>query len=253
MRQPMHQFETFQLVLWILAPVGQLIAVAVMYSRKLIREVPWFFAYTVFHLVQFTVLFLSYHYSYSAYFYSYWVAEGIDALLVLIVIQEVYDHVFHPYDALRNLSTILFRWAAIVLLAVTILVAASASGTEQNRFIAGLLILDRSASFVQCGLIFLLFILKQALGLPWRSVNHGVALGLGIISASASITLTMRAYSHQEFDGIFGLVLTITYDLAILTWIAILLRPEPTPDRANVLANGTLQRWDTALLELMNR
>jgi hypothetical protein len=249
----MHQFETLQLVLWIFAPVGQLIVVAVMYSRKLVREVPWFVAYTVFHLLQFTVLFFAYHHRHSAYFYSYWAAEGVDAFLVLVVIQEVYDHVFHPYDALRRLSTILFRWAVVVLLAITVLTAASGSGTEQNRFIAGLLILDRSASFVQCGLIFLLFMLKQAIGLPWRNVNHGIALGLGIISASACVTLTIRAYSPQGFDGIVGLVLTITCDLAILAWIAMLLRPEPVPDRENLLASGTLQKWDSALLELMNR
>jgi hypothetical protein len=249
----MHQFESLQLVLWILAPVGQLIAIAVIYARRLIREVPWFFAYTVFHLIQFTVLFLAYHNSYSSYFYSYWVAEGVDALFVLIVLQEVYDHVFHPYDALQNLSTILFRWAVIILLAIALLVAASASGTEQNRFIASLLILDRSASFVQCGLIFLLFILKQAIGLPWRNVNHGIALGLGIVSAAACITLTIRAYSHQGFDGIFGLVLTVGYNLAILVWIAMLLKPQPVPNRENLLADATLQKWDAALLELMHR
>lgn len=249
----MHQLETLQLVLWILAPTGQVTAAALMYRRNLIREVPWFFAYTVFHLIQFAVLFLAYHYSYSTYFYCYWVAEAIDGFLALIVIQEVYGHVFQPYDALRKLSTILFRWAVIVLFAITLLAAAGANGTEQDRFIAGLLILDRSASFVQCGLIFLLFILKQVVGLPWRNLNHGIALGLGIISASACVTLTIRAYSHQEIDGIFGLVLTITYDLAILAWIAMLLRPEPVPSRANLLANGTLEHWDTALLELINR
>lgn len=249
----MHQYETLQLVLWVLAPAGQVITAAVMLRRRLILEVPWFFAYTIFHLIQFAVLFAAYHYTYSAYFYSYWVAEGIDALLVLVVIQEIYAHVFAPFDALRELSGILFRWAVIVLLAISLFVAASASGTEHDRFIASLLILDRSACFVQCALIFLLFILKQAIGLPWRNLNHGIALGLGVISASACVAFTVRAYAHQEFDGILGLVLTVTYDLAILAWIAVLLRPEPVPDRANLVASATLQEWDSALLELMNK
>jgi hypothetical protein len=224
-----------------------------MFRHKLIREVPWFFAYTVFHLLQFIVLIATYHYSYDAYFYSYWAIEAIDALLVLVVIQEIYLHTFRPFEALRGLSTVLFRWAVIVLLAISLLVAASASGTEQDRFVASLLILDRSACFVQCALIFLLFMMKQAIGLPWRRLSHGIALGLGLISTSTSITMTVRAYSHRQIDGIISLILACTYDLAIVAWIAMLLRPEPIPDRANLVPSTTLRKWDSALLELMHR
>jgi hypothetical protein len=249
----MHQFENLQLVLWVLAPAGQVIAAILMLRRRLFQEVPWFFAYTIFHLVQFTVLFIAYRHAYDAYFYSYWIAEGLDALLVLAVIQELYGRVFHPFDALRNLSGVIFRWAVIVLLAISLLTAASASGTERDRFVASLLVLDRSAAFVECALIFLLFILKQAIGLPWRNLSHGIALGLGTISASTCVAFSVRAYSNQDLDGIVGLVLTITYDLAVMAWIALLLRPERIPDRASLVPSGTLQKWDSALLELMNK
>jgi len=249
----MQLIETIQLVLWYLAPVGQVTVVFVMIRHRLIREVPWFFAYTIFHLIQFVVTVIAYQLSYRAYFYSYWTIEAIDALLVLIVIQEIYNHVFRPFDALRGLSTMLFRWAVIVLLAISLLVAASASGTESDRLIASLLIMDRSACFVQCALIFLLFMMKQAVGLPWRRLSHGIAMGLGLIAASTSITMTVRAYSHQELNGLISLVLACTYDLAIVGWIAILLQPEPIPDRASLVPSSTLQKWDTALLELMNK
>ena len=249
----MHTIDSIQLVFWMLVPLEQGITVILMLRQRLIREVPWFFGYAVFHIVQFAVLFVCYRLSYNAYFYSYWALEGLDAILVLIVIQEIYHHAFRPFAALRELSAILFRWAVIVMLAVSVLAAASASGTEENRFIASLLILDRSASFVQLSLIFLLFIFKQAIGLPWRNLSHGVALGLGVIAASTSVTLTVRAYSNQSLDSVFGLALTLTYNVAVLSWIAILLRAERVPDRANLVSIGTLQKWDSLLTELINR
>jgi hypothetical protein len=249
----MQLIETIQLVLWYFAPAGQVIVAIVMIRHRLIREVPWFFAYTIFHLIQFVVMIATYHYSYSAYFYSYWTMEGLDVLLVLVVIQEIYDQAFRPFEALRGLSTGLFRWAVIVLLGISLLVAASASGTEHDRFIASLLIVDRSACFVQCALIFLLFMMKQAIGVPWRRVSHGIAIGLGMIAASTSIAMTVRAYSHRQLDGIISVVLACTYDLAIVAWIAMLLRPEPIPNRANLVPAATLQKWDSALMELMNK
>jgi hypothetical protein len=249
----MHQFESLQLFLWILAPAGQLITAALILKRRLTQEVPWFFAYTIFHLIQFALLFGAYHYTYSTYFYSYWITEGIDALLVLVVIQEIYDRDFRSFRALRDLSTNLFRWAVIILLAISLLVAVSTSGTERDRLIASLLVLDRSASFVQCVVILLLFGLKQALGIPWRNLNHGIALGFGVVSTFACAGFTVRSYSHRAIDGMLGLLFGITYDLAIAVWIGILLRPEPTLDDVRLgLASAKLQKWDSALLDLRN-
>jgi len=249
----MHQFESIQLVLWVLAPAGQVIVTVLMIRQKLFREVPSFFTYTIFHLIQFGVLFTAYHYGYSTYFYAYWLAEAIDVILVLAVIQEIYARVFAPFAALRRLSGMIFRWAVITLFAISVLSAASASGTERDRFIASLLIVDRSASFVECALVFLIFVLKQSIGLPWRNLKHGLALGLGIISGSTCIAFTVRAYSGQEIDGVTGLLLTLTYDLAILAWVALLLRPEPIPDRTSLDVSSTLGEWNKTLLELMGK
>lgn len=249
----MHLMEILQLVSWVLSPLGQVITAVIMIRRNLVHEVPWFFAYIVFQLLRFSLLFTAHHYSYSLYFYSYWITEGMDALLVLAVINELYAHAFQPFPVLKSLSTILFRWATIILLAISVLVAASASGTEQNRFIAALLILGRSVSFVQCGLIFLLVLLNGTIGLPWRNPSRGIALGLGIASASFAVSLSLRAYSQASLDPIFSLIVTFAYDLAVVTWIAAVLRLERESAKVGTLPYDTLRSWDSALLELMGR
>ena len=128
--------------------------------------------------------------------------------------------------------------------------AISASGTEQNRFIAGLLILDRSASFVQIGVIFLLAVMKQVFALPWNNPSRGIALGLGLVAASFAVNLSLRAYSGATLDVVFGLVLTLTYNVAVVLWMLTVLRIGRETSRQDELSPDMLNMWNSALLEL---
>lgn len=249
----MHFVSAIQQALWILAPIGQALTAVYMIRRNLFREAPWFLAYTISHVIRFVVLFIAHKVSYTVYFYLYWPAEGIDALLTLAVIQEVYERAFQPFAVLRHLSAILFRWATVILLIIMVVVAASSNGSEQDRFVAGLLVLDRSACFVQCGLLFLLFVFKDAVGLAWTNLARGIALGLAIVSGATAVTLTVRAYSFRALDPIFNLILAATYDLAIFVWVAIALRSELAPSADGLVGSEVLRSWDSALLNLRRR
>ncbi len=225
---------------------------AFMVRRSIYREVPWFLAYTVYQVFRFAVLFVAYHSSYRIYFYLYWLGEGIDALITLIVIQEIYNQAFRSYEILRSLSTILFRWAAIVLFAVMVLVAMTSGRSGHSEFVSRLLIVDRSVSFVQCGLLCLLFVFKQAVGLPGSALSRGIALGLGITSAATAVTLTV-SYSNPSLSALFGLILTLTYDLAILIWILTVLRSEVRAETDSLVSSELLRKWDSTLLGITRR
>jgi hypothetical protein len=249
----MPSFSALQQALWILAPIGQALTAVYMIRRNLFREAPWFLAYTISHVIRFAILFVAHKLSYALYFYLYWSAEGIDALLTLAVIQEIYDRAFQPFAVLRHLSSILFRWATVVLLIIMVLAAASSNGTEQDRIVAGLLVLDRSACFVQCGLLFLLFVFKDAVGATWTNLSRGIALGLAIVSGSTAITLTVRAYSYRGLDPVFNLILAITYNIAIFVWVAVALRSELIPTSDRLVDSDVLRSWDSALVKLTRR
>src|SRR6266496_260249 len=105
----MQPLTHLQMAIWIISPI--LIAgVAVGMARKsLIREMPLFFIYIIFHLVECIAAMIAWNVSYPAYFYTYWGAEIIDALLTLLVIQEVFGLVFQPYESLHSIGIKLFR------------------------------------------------------------------------------------------------------------------------------------------------
>ncbi len=88
-----------------LAPALQLTICVVMLRRKLIREFPCFFGYTMYHVFRYAALFtVRLTMPRAAYFDSYWLAQMISAILGFAVIHEIYQHVFRNYEALRTLG-----------------------------------------------------------------------------------------------------------------------------------------------------
>ena len=110
-----------------------------MFWRRLHRTFPVFFSYIVFQVVNFPILFPIYQLSISpnatdreiiTYFYAYWISAAISLALGFKIIHEIFLDVLRPYPNLKDMGTLLFKWAALVMLLVAMVVtAASQSGT----------------------------------------------------------------------------------------------------------------------------
>ena len=111
--------------LWIAQPVIQAAIAIVMFRRGQHREFKYFFAYIVALILTFTVIFPTYWYSQGAYFYVSWIATAISVALGFQVIHEAFLDVFRPFHTLRDLGTVLFKWAGLVMLLVAGVVSVS--------------------------------------------------------------------------------------------------------------------------------
>src|ERR1700688_5125169 len=121
--------SNIQLALWIAHPVLELFLIGAMLWRRLHRTFPVFFAYVIFQVLNFLVLFPIYKFgSTTAYFYAYWISMAISLAIGFKVIHEVFLDVFRPYHTLKDLGTVLFKWAAVVMLLVAVGVTASSQG-----------------------------------------------------------------------------------------------------------------------------
>src|SRR5579864_9357990 len=121
-----------QLALWIAHPFLELLLVGIMFWRRLHRTFPVFFAYNVFQIVNFLILFPIYRSGISsAYFYAYWISAAISLAIGFKVIHEIFLDVLRPYPNLKDLGTLLLKWAALVMFLVALVVtAASQRGTD---------------------------------------------------------------------------------------------------------------------------
>jgi hypothetical protein len=236
-----------QLAFWIAHPALELSLAGIMVWRKLHRTFPIFFAYVVFQLFDFAIMFpIHQSGNYDLYFYSYWIGTGISLALGFKVIHEIFLNVFRPYHTLKDLGTVLFRWAALVMLFVAIVVAA-ASPADSSPIVQAVTTVERCVRVIQCGLILFLLFFSRYLGVSWRQHSFGIILGFG---GFASVELAAIAlYGGGQINiPMADLINAGAYTFAILTWVGYALQKAPARDSS--LGLLTSQRWEKSLADL---
>src|SRR5271169_6360315 len=168
-----------QLAMWAAHPILESCLAGIMIWRKSHRTYPIFFSYLIAQVVCFAILFPIHQYgSYDLYFYSYWIAAVISLGIGFMVIHEIFQDVFRPYHTLKDLGTVLFKWAALVMVFVAMVVAAS-SPPGQSPLVQAVVTGQRCVRVVQCGLVLFLLVFSRYLGVSWRQQSFGIALGFG--------------------------------------------------------------------------
>ena len=112
--------------LWCAQPILQSAVAVMLWRRKVHKQFPVFFTYLLAQVVNFAITFPLRH-DYQWYFAFYWLGEAVNAVLGFKVIHEIFVDVFRPYHTLKDLGTLLFKWAGVVLLLVSVVVAFSNS------------------------------------------------------------------------------------------------------------------------------
>jgi hypothetical protein len=238
-----------QLVLWISHPALEALLAGAMVWRKLHRKFPVFFAYVVFQLVNFAILFPIHQYGgYDLYFYTYWIGATISLAIGFKVIHEIFLDVFRPYHTLKDLGTVLFKWAALVMIFVALVVAV-AGPAGQSPIVLAVATMQRCVRVVQCGLILFLLVFSRYLAVSWKQPSFGIASGFGLFAA-AELGGNALFASGQIGEQALGLVATFSYSCAILVWMGYALaRPLARKASDAPLAS---QRWEQSLTDLQH-
>lgn len=232
--------------LWIAHPVMQVGLAIAIWRRKLLRTYPIFFAYVLTELVVFGALFATWnHYDY--YFYLYWIGTGISAVFGFKVIDEIFADVLRPFHALRDFSSMLFRWAGLVVMLIAIVAAMSSTKSGFPLLMAGLLSLERSVRVMQCGLVLFLLMFSRYLGISHRHRSFGIALGFGFFAAVELAVFGLRVSGQVNSTGL-SLASMASYDIAVILWLIYFALPVAEQRRSEMLLQP--QRWDLSLGEL---
>lgn len=243
--------RTIYYLLWI-APAVMFAALSVlMVRRNLRKQFPFFFSYAVYQVIGFLVQFVVYHKLPSQYFYAYWTMATISVLLGLSVIYELFVEVFRPFEGLRDLGIVLFRWAAAVLVVAAALMTLAGSSANGSWVLNSVVSLERSVRVMQCGLVLLMILCAPFLGLLWRHRVFGIAAGFGILAAIDLFAVAVLGHFGRFQAGTFyTLSRMFAYNCAVMLWSGYLLRPEPARGPALHLAPS--ERWNFALSAAMH-
>jgi hypothetical protein len=240
--------------LWCAQPIVQSATATVLWRRKLHKTFPVFFLFLLVQVAEFLIMFPIFLAgnndwvtgNYTLYFWLFWLGEAVNAILGFKVIHEVFLDIFRPYHTLKDLGTLLFKWAGIVMLLVSVVVAFSNS-FDRSPLVHAVTTLQRSVLIVQLGLILFLILFSRFLGVSWKQVSFGISLGFGLF-AGVELMLMVLMSGGLVKQSLFDLINMVTYNVSILVWLGYSLsRKTVRQVAANPLQT---QRWEQGLADL---
>ncbi len=208
-------------IIWLAGPVLQFGVLVTMFRRGLYKDYPYFFNYTILQVVSEPILYGLHRYSDTLYFYTYYVNIALSVLISFAVLQEIFQDAFRPYEALRDLSVILFRWSALVVLLVGVMWAITASRrTDNGAVIDAILLGERAVRLMQCGLVFFLLLFSEYLGISRRSLLFGISLGFGFFAAINMLVVTgMAQHGGILSKTVLRHINSAAYFIAVAIWL----------------------------------
>jgi len=235
--------------LWILHPLLAAGIAVIMVRRKLHGKFKFFFAYMLLQIADFALLYPSFmRERYSTFFFLYWATNTIGIFLGFMVIHEVFLDVFRPFHTLRDLGTVLFKWAGLVMLLVAGVVSFSSGSWEAvPPWMQAIITTQRCVRIIQVGMVLFLIVFTRYVGVSRRQHSFGIALGFGGY-ALVELTLIASWLGSHLISPQIDLVNIVAYNLALLTWLGYVLAKSPLRAGAEYLLQP--QRWEQSLTDI---
>ena len=242
-------------ILYAAEPLLMVVTMMALLRSREQRRYPALFAYVSLRLGSSVVLHLllqvhrvitiSEKAAYAWYFYSYWLTYVTGAVVVFMVIQEMFQASMDPFPGLKWLGTIAFRWVACISF-VAAAAALLTPGSKGDKFLLAMV-----AQVMRCESIFilslLLFLMLAAgkLGLSYRSRVFGISFGFGIMAAGdLVVSATFLHFGHNMMTSTISVVTTSASILTLGVWSGYFMQREPARQAAILDPSSPLARWN---------
>jgi hypothetical protein len=233
--------------LWVAHPVLQTVIALAMLRRGQHREFKFFFAYIVTQILSFAVVFPAYRVHSSSVFYLSWISTAISVVLGFKVIHEAFLDVFRPFHTLRDLGTVLFKWAGLVMLLVAGVVSVSTNASDTIPWVQAIMTAQRCVRIIQVGMVLFLLFFARYLGVSRRQHSFGIALGFGSFAVVELALIASWAGEHLS-NLSMGLVNMTAYNATLLIWLGYTLVKSPAREASSILLRP--QRWEQSLSDI---
>jgi len=234
--------------LWIAHPVLQMGIATVMFRRGLHRKFKFFFGYVLTQLVTFAVIFPATWHSYSASFYLYWACDALSVAFGFAVIHEVFVDVFRLFHTLRDLGTVLFKWAGLVMLLVAGVVSVSTNSYEIAPWMQAIITSQRCVRIIQVGMVLFLLFFAHYVGISRRQHSFGIALGFGFFAVIELVLICSWVGQHLGDPMTMSILNMAAYNGSLLVWLGYVAVKSPARDASLSLLQP--QRWEQSLSDI---
>ncbi|HUQ50037.1 MAG TPA: hypothetical protein VM056_04920 [Terriglobales bacterium] len=236
---------------WFGVPALMATLAFLMARRKLQAQFPFFFTYAIFQVVSHILHYMAYGTTYKNYFYTYWTTTALGIILGFFVIYEVFQYAIRPYTGLRDLGTMLFHWAGLVLLLVSGVIAFSTRGNSADHIIIAIVNLERGIRLMQCGMLLFIAVFASHLGLTWRNFACGIAFGFGIFASTDLTMYSLRAQLGPSWNLTLSTITNFAYMVSAITWLGVAYIPQSLQVRSGIPFHARFDRWNQAALSVI--
>jgi hypothetical protein len=235
--------------LWIAHPALETGIAGFMLWRGLHRKFRFFFGYILTQLVAFATLFFASRLgpANSLVFYTYWICQAISVAFGFCVIHEIFVDVFRSFHTLRDLGTVLFKWAGLVMLLVAGVVSVSTTATDLPPWMQAIITAQHCVRMVQVGMVLFLLFFAHYLGVSRRQHSFGLAMGFGAF-AVVELALVAGWVGHHLGNPWMSLVNMTAYNASLATWLGYVAVKSPVRDSVTSLLQP--QRWEQSLSDI---
>lgn len=233
--------------LWIAHPVLETAIAALMLRRGLHRKFPFFFGYILTQMVFFATVYMAYHSAQAALFYLYWTCQAISVACGFGVIHEVFVDVFRSFHTLRDLGTVLFKWAGLVMLLVAGVVSVSTNSSDMPPWMQAIMTSQRCVRIIQVGMVLFLLFFAHYLGVSRRQQSFGIALGFGWF-AMVELGLIASWVGHHLGNPWVSIFNMSAYNLSLTAWLGYIVVKMPVREALPSLLQP--QRWEQSLSDI---
>lgn len=245
------QLSATDYVIWWTTPIVMTMIAIAMYRRRLYREFPVFFNYVILQILIFGVDYGLSNNS-NLYYYVSWTTTAVCIAVSFAVLLEIFKEVFRPYEALRDLSVILFRWCALVVLLVAGMWAVTSwRDTGMDNVQNGIYLVGRCVRMVQCALVFFMLLFSEHLGISRRNIVFGISVGLGFYAAVNMLVMTALGHHSVFSDQLLSRINSLAWVTSMLIWLGYVVLPSTVRENAAELLEA-YAKLDLALDEARN-
>jgi hypothetical protein len=228
--------------------------------RRLQRQYPIFTTYIISYLVYFLALLATdclIRYQLSSLLTYRWVlvaGTGATELLGLGVLYKIASELLVSRSSLAQLSRILLRWVAAILLLASALASGLLSKPGMERLISIFQTLDFTSNLIKLGLLLVMLLFTRALHISWRTLPAGIVLGFGISACTDMAGSALLSAVGKSGYVVVDLIGMSAFHLCAAIWLVYILLPERLPRFVGAgLKKSDLEFWDQELQRMVRQ
>jgi hypothetical protein len=184
-----------------------------------------------------------------------WTSLGLEGILKVALIGEIFALVFGSYPSLARIGRSLIRIIGVLLL-MTAAVAAGYAPKDQLAVVYGSQLLEQTTYFIEAGLLVFIFLFSSYFRLSWNRPLFGITLGLSISACVHLATWALIANGGLlESKRLLLVFLNMaTFHVSVLIWFYYLLVPLRVAAKPAVpLPENNLAVWNRELERLLQQ